>query len=388
VEVEEVERGDILAQPGYFSTTYMIDARLNLLPDAPIPLRNRARVHLHLGPGEVLARVILLEADELHPGGSQLVQFRLESPGVAARGDRFVIRRYSPVHTLGGGIVLDAQPAKHRRHREEVHENLRGLEQDDPTRVLAHRLASAGFQAKTPRELASEMGLAPEDVESRLRELIDAGDAVAVPQAGQELYVGAEIWQDLLRRTQDALSAFHSSHPLQAGIRPNELRLQVAGAYDPDTFGRAVDHLLDVGALSANGPLVSLAGHRIRLSPQQEQLREQIGSRLREGKAAPPDLAELTAELGGNQAEVEAVVAAMQTMGEVTRLEDSLLFDPEALAGIETDLVGHLQSGGEISVSVFRDLVGTSRKYAVPLLNYFDGKGVTVRKGDVRELKA
>ncbi|MDP6777013.1 MAG: selenocysteine-specific translation elongation factor, partial [Candidatus Latescibacteria bacterium] len=229
VEVEEVERGDILAQPGYFSTTYMIDARLNLLPDAPIPLRNRARVHLHLGPGEVLARVILLEADELHPGGSQLVQFRLESPGVAARGDRFVIRRYSPVHTLGGGIVLDAQPAKHRRHREEVHENLRGLEQDDPTRVLAHRLASAGFQAKTPRELASEMGLAPEDVESRLRELIDAGDAVAVPQAGQELYVGAEIWQDLLRRTQDALSAFHSSHPLQAGIRPNELRLQVAG---------------------------------------------------------------------------------------------------------------------------------------------------------------
>ncbi|MDA0748094.1 MAG: selenocysteine-specific translation elongation factor, partial [bacterium] len=106
VDVAEVRRGDLLAQPGYFSSTFMVDARLQMLPDAPAPLKNRARVHLHLGPREVLARVILLESDQILPGESQRVQFRLEAPGVAARGDRYVIRRYSPVQTLGGGIVL------------------------------------------------------------------------------------------------------------------------------------------------------------------------------------------------------------------------------------------------------------------------------------------
>ena len=387
VEVDDVERGDILAQPGYFSTTYMIDARLHLLPDASAPLRNRARVHLHLGPGEVLARVILLEADELPPGGSQLVQIRLESPGVAARGDRFVIRRYSPVHTLGGGIVLDAQPAKHRRHREDVHGYLRGLEQEDPTRVLAHRLESSGFLARSPQELASEMGLASDDVSGRLRQLLDAGLAVSMRQTGRDLFMGADSWQDLLDRTRDALAAFHSSQPLQTGVRPSELRLQVSGAHSSETFELGVAHLLETGALKASGPLVSLSDHQISLSTEQEGLRERIRARLREGKAAPPDLPELTSELGGDPGDVGAIVAAMQAMGEVVRLEDALVFDPEVLAGIEAALVTYLEAEREITVSAFRDLAGTSRKYAVPLLNHFDGQGVTARKGDVRVLK-
>ncbi len=387
LEVDEVERGDILVQPGYFNATYMVDARLHLLADASTPLRNRARVHLHLGPGEVLARVILLEADEMLPGDSQLVQLRLESPGVAARGDRFVIRRYSPVHTLGGGIVLDAQPAKHRRYKEDVHEHLRGLEQDDPTRVLTHRLVSSGFRARSSQELAAETGLAPDDVEGLLRELLHGERVVSLRLAGPDSYLDAEVWHDLLDRIQSVLSAYHGSHPLQPGIRPSELRLQVPGAHFVETFEHGVTHLLEAGVLKASGPLVSLADHRIRLSPEQERLRERIGTRLREGKAAPPDLPELTAELGGDRGDVEEVVVAMQAMGELVRLEDALLFDPEALVEMGSDLVNHLKVQGEITVSAFRDLVGTSRKYAVPLLNHFDGKGVTARKGDVRVLK-
>lgn len=387
VEVEEVERGDILAQPGYFSSTYMIDARLYLLSDAPVSLKNRARVHLHLGPREVLARVVLLEAEELPPGEAQLVQFRLESPGVAARGDRFVIRRYSPVQTLGGGIVLDPQPMKHGRFREEVLQTLRGLEQDDPTRVLALRLKTAGFRPRSTQALASEMGMASAELKKRLQALLDGGHAVTYRQAGQDFYMDASTWEDLLKRIQDALAAFHSGHPLRAGIRRDELRLQVDGGPPPEVYEQGIEHLLQMGALKADGPLLSTADHRIRLTPEQDGLRASIRGLIQEGKTAPPDLQELSSKVADDPEAVRAVVAAMQTMGDLVRLEESLLFDPDVLAGVERELVGYLKTHRRIEVSAFRDLVGTTRKYAVPLLNYFDNRGVTVREGDVRVLK-
>ncbi len=387
VEVEEVERGDILAQPDYFSATYMIDARLQLLSDAPASLKNRARVHLHLGPREVLARVVLLEAEELPPGASQLVQLRLEAPGVAARGDRFVIRRYSPVQTIGGGVVLDPQPVKHRRFRAEVLEILQGLEQDDPTRVLELRLKTAGFRPRSMQALASEMGVASAELEERLQTLLDAGRAVTFRHAGQDFYLYTDVWQDLLERIQASLGAFHSVHPLRPGILQNELRLQVDGAPPAEAYEQGIEYLLQTERLKADGPLLSLADHRIRLSEEQERLRGDIQTLLREAKAVPPDLQELPSKVADDPEEVGAVVAAMQAMGDLVRLEETLLFDPDVLAEVEQALVEHLKTHGQIAVSTFRDLVGTTRKYAVPLLNYFDGRGVTARQGDVRVLK-
>ena len=387
VEVEEIERGDFLAQPGYFSATYMIDARLRLLPDAPVALENRARVHLHLGPGEVLARVILLEAEELLPGESQLVQFRLEAPGVAARGDRFVIRRYSPVHTLGGGIVLDAQPTKHRRFRDEVLQVLRDLEQDDPTRVLETRLKAAGFRLCSVQNLAAEMGISTAELKERLRPILKAGRAIGFGQTGRDYYLHVDCWQDLLGRIQDALAAFHKANPLRPGIPRNELRLQVAGKPPAEAYSQGVDHLLERGVLALGDSLLRLADHTIRLTPEQERVRDEVLDALRKGGATPPDLQELPAKVGEAPETVRAVVAAMQAMGNLARLDDALLFHPEALAEVEGKLTAYLKANGKIEVSAFRDLVGTTRKYAVPLLNHFDNRGVTVRERDVRVLR-
>ena len=387
VEVEEIERGDFLAQPGYFSATYMIDARLRLLSDAPAALENRTRLHLHLGSGEVLARVILLEAEELLPGESQLVQFRLEAPGVAARGDRFVIRRYSPVHTLGGGIVLDAQPAKHRRFRKETLQVLRDLEQDDPTRVLETRLRAAGLRPRSVQDLAAEMGISAAGLEERLRPILDAGKAVGFGQAGRDYYLHVDCWQDLLGRIQDALAAFHKTNPLRPGIPRNELRLQVAGRPPAEAYAQGVDHLLERGVLASDDSFLRLADHTIRLTPEQERVRDEVLDALRKGGATPPDLQELPAKVGEAPETVRAVVAAMQAMGNLARLDDALLFHPEALGEVEGKLTAYLKANGKIEVSAFRDLAGTTRKYAVPLLNYFDNRGVTAREGDVRVLR-
>ncbi len=386
VEVDQVARGDLLAQQGYFSSTYMLDARLRLLKDAPASLKNRARVHLHLGPRDVLARVVLLEADELRPGESQLVQFRLEGRGVAARGDRFVIRRYSPVQTLGGGVVLDAQPVKHRRFREDTLERLRGSEVEDPTRVLGLRLKAAGFRANSARDLAAALGLSLSETNDRLQGLLDDGEAFGFRHAGEAVYVHTDSWQSLLTRITEALSTYHQANPLRAGVSHNELRPRVEGKPPAGFFEHAIDHLLSEKVLASVGPLLRLAEHRIRFSEDQGRIREEILDLLRAARAAPPDLNEIGVHLAQDAAEVHAVAAAMQAMGEIVRLDENLVFLPRTLEEIEQGLDGYLQRNREMSVSAFRDLVGTTRKYAVPLLNYFDNKGVTVRKGDVRVL--
>lgn len=387
VEVEEVGRGDILSQVGYFETTYMIDGRLHMLPDASVPLKNRDRVHLHLGPREVLARVVLLENEELGPGQAQLVQFRLEEPGVAARGDRFVVRRYSPVTTLGGGMVLNPRPVKHRRFREDVNQALRDLEQDDPTRVLEARLKAAGLRPPTDQDLASEMGVAVEEVRERLRDLVSGEKAVEYAHSGGTYFAHIEAWQDLRDRIEIALKTYHAQNPLRVGVQRRELEQLVTGHPDSRFYERGVESLLESDLLKAEGPLVSLVNHRIQLSAEQEAVREKILARLKEGFTTPVDLNELPGAVGDKPEVVQNVVAALQAMGDLVRLEETLLFHPDVLQEVEGRLVDFLKANGEIEVSAFRDLVDTTRKYAVPLLNYFDGRGVTVRQGDVRVLK-
>ena len=386
VVVDEVSRGDLLAQPGYFETTYMIDARLHMLPDAPAEVANRTRVHLLMGPREVLARVILLEGEKLSPGDSQFVQLRLEEPGVAARGDRFVIRRYSPVQTLGGGVVLDPQPVKHRRFRTAVVEMLRELERDDPTRVLLTRLQAARWQPRTALQLAAEMALSASEIEDRLGACVDSGDAIRYVQAGKTRYVHATCWRDLQEGICDAMRVFHEAHPLRPGARRDELRAWVKGDPAGDLFARGVEHLIHTGALKSDHAMIGLRDHEIALTPEQEALRDDIARLLRSGGAMPEDLRGLPEAVHASAKAVREVVSAMQAMGQVTRLDDTLLFHPEVIEEVARQLVNYLKKNAEIDVSTFRNLIATTRKFAVPLLNYFDTQGITIRQGDARVL--
>ena len=386
IVVDEVSRGDLLAQPGYFETTYMIDARLHMLPDAPAEVANRTRVHLLMGPREVLARVILLEGEKLSPGDSQFVQLRLEEPGVAARGDRFVIRRYSPVQTLGGGVVLDPRPVKHRRFRTAVVEMLRELERDDPTRVLLTRLQAARWQPRTALQLAAEMALSAGEIEDRLGACVDSGDAIRYVQAGKTRYVHATCWRDLQEGICDAMRVFHEAHPLRPGARRDELRAWVKGDPDSDLFARGVEHLIHTGALKSDHAMIGLRDHEIALTPEQEALRDDIARLLRSGGAMPEDLRGLPDAVHASAKAVREVVSAMQAMGQVTRLDDTLLFHPEVIEEVAQQLVDYLKKNAEIDVSTFRNLIATTRKFAVPLLNYFDTQGITIRQGDARVL--
>lgn len=387
VQLEEINRGDVLTQPGQFTKTYMIDTRLQMLRHAPAALKDRSRVRLHLGPREVLARAILLEGEELQPGCEQFVQFRLESPGVASPGDRFVIRRYSPVLTIGGGVVLDPKPVKHKRFNAQVIQTLQGLGEKEPVHVIEVRLKAADFEPKALETLASEMGLGLSEIEAHLQKLVSHRRVASFRHSGCTYYLHADAYAEFLDWIQEALADFHQSEPLRPGIKREELRLRVKGAYSSTLYDYGVESLIRKEVIRADGPLLSLTDHQIKLSSDQDGLRGSILKRLQEGGATPPDLRELSEEIGSDPDSVRRVVEAMQAMGELVLLERTLLFSTEMLGEVKRKCIDYLKDQGKIEVSTFRDLVGTTRKYAVPLLNYFDSHGVTLRRGDVRVLR-
>jgi selenocysteine-specific elongation factor len=386
VEVDDVNRGDLLCEPGYFDTTYMIDVRLFALADAPVPIKNRARVHLHLGPREVLSRVILLESDELAPGGSELAQLRLEEPGIAAKGDRFVIRRYSPVVTLGGGIVLDASPGKHTRMKADINEALARLEHDDPAEVLDARLRSAGWTATTTGQIASDLAISEREATSIVESMRKENRVATYLSGGGSRFVHSENLSRLKSSVLDAIGGYHDANPLSGGLRRRELKDLIANHCEDSVYEAAIELLLEEGVLASDGAVLRKSDHKIELSDEQAAIRDQIVSDLVDGGASPPDLVDLTRKHADGS--VDAIVEAMRTVGDLVRLDDGLVFAPQALSDIETKIVSFLEDKGEMGVGDFRDLVGTTRKYAVPLLNYFDGKGLTERQGDVRVLRS
>ncbi|MSS71394.1 MAG: selenocysteine-specific translation elongation factor [Candidatus Latescibacteria bacterium] len=393
VEKEEVSRGDGLAEPEQFRPTMQIDARLRLLPASSKPLKTRARLRLHVGTAEVMARAVLLEAETLSPGASGLAQFRLEAPAVVAPGDRFVVRRYSPPVTLGGGVVLDAQPP--RRRSGATLTALMALESDDPDQIVEARLRLSGTVPKSARMLSAEAGVDRAQITEALNRLTAAQRAVRLdPEDG--LFVHAETWETVRARIAEALSQFHAQNPLREGLNRDELRQAIgrtrsgassrAGDIDAGLFEAALASLITEEKVRASGPILSLSGHRITLSPAQERLRAEARNLLATGGATPPGAEEIARALSARPAEVRAVIEAMQGLGEVVRADADIVFHRPAFEEIQAQLIAYLREHGEITVADFRTLVGTTRKYALPLMNAFDDAGVTLRRGDVRIL--
>ena len=388
VEQGDIERGDVLASPGFFKPTHMLDARLRLLPSCPKELVQRTRVRLHVGTSEVLARVVLLDREALEPGGSALVQFRLEAPVVAVWGDRYVVRRYSPALTIGGGQILDPHPAKHRRLDAGLQAQLAALEGDSPAAAIRARLAAVPEGAREARELAGELGLGPDQVEETLRDLEAAGSAVLLQVENRLHAVDAGVWAELSRRIEQGLQTFHDENPLKDGLRREELRSRSARYVLPGLFDRLLQALEAEQRISVDGSVVRAPTHHIQLTDEQEGQRQQLESALLQADFSNmPNAEELGLRLGRDQKELGELISALQSLGAVVLLEGGLLVHASALEQVKRDLAQHLKAQGDITVAAFRDLIGGNRRYALALLAYFDREGLTQREGDVRVLR-
>ena len=387
-ERTQIERGDVLAEPGSLAPSSMLDARLRLVPSCPKELEHRTRVRLHLGTCEVMARVVLLDRDRLQPGEDSLVQLRLESPVAAAWGDGFVIRRYSPPLTIGGGKILEAHPAKHRRTERGLVERLLAIETGDGAEVVEAKLSGASSGCATLRALGSDMGLTREQVQQLAEELVDGGRALRLQLDQEDSLVSVDRWNEVSAGTAEILSIFHAQSPLAKGLNREDLRRQLGRYVPASLYQRVLESLTADGRIATEGSLVRAADHRIEFSGDEERLKQQIEGALKEATLDQvPDVEQLAKHLGAEVGRVDAILRALEGLGEVIFLEGKLVLHVSTLAEVRERLRQHLQAHGEITVSGFRDLIGSNRRYAMALLNRFDGDGYTQRHGDVRVLR-
>src|SRR5262245_35597469 len=285
VELAEVGRGQTLAPAGRLETSSMLDARLRLLDSAPRSLRTRSRVRLHIGTAEVLARVILLGQSELAVGASCFAQLRLEAPTLALPGDHFIVRSYSPVITIGGGVIIDALPRKHRlREAAQAVSRLEGLSAADEIERIALLVEMAGERGMSQGEIAARSG-SPDEVIKRAAETITkarrAVTASQTPQSGQSVLtplIARPAFEELAKRVRALLKEFHLKSPLESGMGREEIREKIFAHLPPDIFRAVIANLVERKEVAAEKDLLRLATYRVALSAEEQAAKDHLAA--------------------------------------------------------------------------------------------------------------
>ncbi len=383
VEAGSIERGEVLTTPGALEPSYLLDVSLEVLGGAAAPLKDLARVRFHHGTLEAMARVRLLEAPALAPGGQAFAQLRLERPVTALPGDRFIVRRYSPSVTLGGGTVLHNRPPKLRPSAPGALERFRRLADPSPSACLRVLVDEAGAAGIGDAGLRSRTGLDPEAAARHLNEAVRAGDVVVLPSSPRR-YLSGAVHRELAGGLVRALEEFHRREPLQEGLPREEIRTRLFAGGHPDVFRGVLAELSARGVLRADRDRVALARHHVTLSPRESTLMEQIEARFAAAGVNPPDLGAVIVDLKADPRQAEKLFHLLLSRGRLVRIPDGKVFHSRSIEDLKRRLWEKRSQSPIIDISEFKDLSGTSRKNAIPLLEHFDQTRVTRREGNRR----
>jgi len=380
----DVERGMLLAAPGMLHPSYMLDVQLLLLPSFERPLANRTRVRVHHGAAEVFGRVVLLDREALEPGQAAPVQLRLEQPLAAERGDAMVLRFYSPMRTLGGARVLDAAPAKHKRFRASVLQEMQLKESGDAVELVFDAIHRAASEGRSRDELVRSRVVPAEALEAEVGTLLAQGRVVRVGESFYDAAVLAQQRNDIARLA----TAHQQANPLAWGIGRAELQERLGHRGTRARFNEVLEFLAtQPGAappIHLRPDTVRVGGGEREFAPADQEALVKLESALRTAGVSPPTTAELQKEHGFG-ARLPAYVTVLEERGVLVRVTDSLLYHRAALDAITAMLDAFLRTHDVMTMADFKDMAGISRKYSVPLLEYFDRKGLTARAGDVRK---
>jgi len=386
VATEEVGRGDVLAAPGYFHPTRRANCRVQLLPSAPSALKNRARVRVHLGTAEVLARVIPIGVSEIAPGQTGYVHFIFETPIATRRLEPLVIRRYSPPRTIGGGIMLDAEAARYRKRDAALLPKLQALEKEDPQELLVAQFLVTGRYIVNIDQLAAETGGRKEDLQKQIQALVQTQNVLPVGKRG---FLHRQRLEALWHQLENLLREYHQKNPIRLGPRKAELSALIPPLSDAALLNFFIEHYKTAGKIKEVDAHIALAEHEIQLSPAQENLRQKISAALYAQAFAPASPAELAAKFSVVEKEIDDILSVLLIQKEIVRFEEGIFMHQRRLDEARKRVIDYLRQNHEITVSQFKELVeNTSRKFAVPLIQYFDATEITERRGDVRVLGA
>jgi selenocysteine-specific elongation factor len=390
IDVTEIERGMVLAAPGRLIPTQIIDVELNVLPTAPRPIRTRSRLRVHIGSAEVLARSRVLETSgEIIPGAAGFAQLRFETPVVALHDERFIIRSYSPSETIAGGRVLDPLATKHRgRELAHIQARLRVLRQSDRSQKVAAFVESAGDQGLKLADVAARTGWTDPVISKAVMEAMGFPESPVTENEG--VLMASTNFRALCDATAAEVKRHHEREPLSRGLPRETLRERRFLHVPPEIFRAVILRLGEDNAVVAEKDLVRAKEHGLSLNPDDQQLRDKIAKVYDQASLQAPTLDQALVTLGiaaSRRAHARKILQLLVDDGTLVRVQPELFFHALAIRKLE-ELLLKFAADHEphrlIDVPKFKELAGVSRKYAIPLLEYFDSQRITVRAGDKR----
>jgi len=360
VKRENIRRGDTLAAPGTIPETMMLDARLRIMPDSNRVIENGSRLHFYHGARESLCKLVLLDADRLEPGEEGFAQLRFTENIAAKKGDPFILRFYSPLETIGGGVILDPKPRRRKRYDEKTIQSLCVREQGSPAESLLQIIADS----------SPLLPLLPEADDVLIKQLADEKRIYLLGNRAIDVNYKNILGEKLGK----LLSDYHEQNPLQEGMRRDELKSRLL----PGRDSSAADHVLaifaDEGTVKISGQIVALAG--FTSSSAADPLAEEIEMQFRDAGYSPP----------GTEGMNKKVLEALLARGTLVSVAPQMYFHKDIYAGAMAQVIAFITREGQITLAQMRDISGTSRKFALALLEHFDRRGVTKKVGDARVL--
>jgi len=383
VDKNEIKRGCVLATPDSLMNTQFLDCRLKILENAPSILENGDRIRFYINANEVIGRVHLLDKNELLPGESGLVQYRLDKKVVARFKESYVIRRFSPMNTLGGGNVLDIHPHLRKRFDTDVIDELQKKESFNDKDRLEYILKINNHRTIDYNFLIKKSSLKKEKIKNIFNKLIKEEKVVLFEKGSQDTWIHDDNYNDLKEEVVDILNKFHEMNKLKIGLFKEELRTKLSIKFNNMEFNQLLGDLKKKRKIKVKGSYVKRFDYKVQLSKKENEIKEKIINEFKERKFMPPN-SEAIIKIGSKR---EEVFNYLVDIGKLIHIKEDLFFISSAVDEAENILIKYLKENKSITLAQFRDLLASSRRYTLALLEYFDQKNITIRKGEKRFLK-
>ena len=385
VKKEELERGEVLAASGTLTNSIFLDAKVSLFQNAERQLKNGDRVHFNYGSAQTLAKAVLLDKDVIGAGESAFVQFRFDEPLAVKRTDRFIIRFYSPVETFGGGIILDAAPERHKRLQEETISALSIRETGTDIEVLELILKEESIRFPSVRFLAQRMNGTEKEISAFLETLKKQKKALSLNDGN---FFHKDFWEQVTAAAEKILSAFHKENPIAQGMEKEEFKSRICEHFylkDAKKGDVLLAELQKRGAISQSGSTVAKAGFFVEYSEAHSGMRERMLNLYYEAGIEAPATDAVMSQFK-DQKQAKQVLSDLFRDGTLIKLNPGAYLHQEHFARAEALLYSHFETHPTISLAEYRDLLNTSRKYVLYILEYLDQQKITKLAGDARTL--
>ena len=378
VEIKQIERGSQIAEIGYLQSLNQMGVTLLLLGSAQKPITQNQRIRIHLGTQEVMARVALTNGKTLQPGDDCPALLRLEQPMVAARGDKFIIRSFSPIITIGGGEVMEVLIEEKWKI---VKEKLQNLYESPKSDQLIHLVQEEGTNPITPEKLQYRIGISKEQINAIVEE---KEELFWLTHKQGKWLLTQNQWNELKNSIHNFLKKYHAKNPLNAGAQKEEIRQHLS--CENSILEALLQSMLDDKSISQKGELFLNPNFSITLSSEDDSLQNSILNQLDQEGFTSSTLAQLSLKTGNSKEKLMQVLNVAEQQGKLLRIDGKLMFTQKNFIILREKVKQFFSNHPEMSVSEFKELAHTSRKYAVPLLEYFDKKKITYREGNIRKL--